>query len=117
VEYHNSESGCNTFWRAFILYVVPVSVTSILLCIPKMFEVQVVETHTETGLHLQVAVTDLRFNPDYVLWYVNVTKLLATGEIFKYKLCGCSAGALLPLCGCSAGTLRALCGRSAGALT
>ena len=36
------------------------------------------ENHTETEYH--VGLTDLRFDPNYVLWYINITKIVSTGK-------------------------------------
>ena len=74
-------SGRHANVYRFIKYVGPVFAFAIVFNVPKFFEATV-EFDNRTGKYEpHLAVTDLRLNPDYSIYYNNFTRLAILGII------------------------------------
>ena len=62
--------------KRFLKYLVPVFVFSIIANIPKFFEATA--NYDEATKILQIGVTSLRRNPDYIFYYSGITRLTVT---------------------------------------
>ena len=105
-----NESTC----RRLLLYILPVITFSVVYNIPKFFDLKIVEIpkdsedasncsestsngtfqfHCENTTQFDMQPTNLRNNPAYILWYINVSNLVVTSIIpfllltyFNYKI-------------------------------
>ena len=62
--------------KRFLRYLVPVFVLSIIVNIPKFFEATA--NYNDSTKSLQIDVTSLRHNPDYIFYYIGITKIIVT---------------------------------------
>ncbi|QQP49032.1 Uncharacterized protein FKW44_009544 [Caligus rogercresseyi] len=95
----NSPEACK---RRLLKYVIPVTLLSIVFNIPKIFEAEVYDevdrtrynaTYDEVKTFKAIRTTELRKNPDYVIYYNNWIRLMVVGIIpfslliyFNYKV-------------------------------
>ena len=84
--YRNHRLHRSSLFHHLTFIILPVFLATILN-IPKFFEfefVHVNKTDAETNVTkavLDYDLTRLRYNPDYIFYYIHLTKLLATGII------------------------------------
>jgi len=62
--------------KRFLRYLVPVLVLSIIVNIPKFFEATA--NYNDSTKSLQIDVTSLRRNPDYIFYYIGITRIIVT---------------------------------------
>ena len=88
-KHHSLKKSVSLHWKRLLKYIGPIIVLSTLLYIPKIMELKLVEETTCPNnrvnmteiqcLHkYQVREAELRNNDAYILWYLNVTNVLAT---------------------------------------
>nr|XP_040571530.1 FMRFamide receptor-like isoform X2 [Lepeophtheirus salmonis] len=95
----NSQEACK---KRLLRYVIPVTLLSLIFNIPKIFEAEVYdeiniaqynETHEQVEYYKAIRTTELRKNPDYVIYYNNWVRLMVIGIVpfflliyFNYKI-------------------------------
>ena len=69
--------------RRTFKYLIPVSIISVVINLPKFFEAKVITYEVKNGneTKVELAVTDLRKNPDYAIYYSNWTRFLCIGGL------------------------------------
>ena len=91
-----NESTCHRL----LLYILPVITFSVVYNIPKFFDLKIEEKPKEfadalvrKNTQFDMQPTDLRNNPAYILWYINVSNLVVTSVVplllltyFNYKI-------------------------------
>ena len=66
--------------RRTFKYLFPVAIISIGINLPKFFEAEIKTHKDQNGTEIvELAVTELRKNPDYTIYYSNWTRLLGIG--------------------------------------
>ena len=66
--------------RRTFKYLLPVAIISIGINLPKFFEAEIKTHKDQNGTEIvELAVTELRKNPDYTIYYSNWTRLLGIG--------------------------------------
>ena len=62
--------------KRFLKYLIPVILFSLIIEIPTFFEVE--GKQNDETKRLEILITELRLHPDYMIYYVGVTKLIVT---------------------------------------
>ena len=96
VKYHQKTRGTNPWKRAITHYLIPVIIFSSLFCMPKIFEIELVQYSQPIYLNNSIIKTinltiaqptDLRMNEIYVVSWANIATLTIQGIIPIISLC------------------------------
>ena len=83
--YRNARLRLSGWWHAAV-FILPTVILSVSLNVPKFFELELVyvnvtDTTNTTRQVMDFAVTPLRLDPDYILYYIHWTRSLGTGVL------------------------------------